>query len=258
MSKQVTKKQQVNNKVAISKVDNQVIKLEVSNQAVKSEVDNPAAKPEVDNQSAKVEVSNPVVKLEVNNQGTKPEVDQTDEPEVSSQKAELEASNQTVEAETTTSVSLFDFVWDEWLNGIKLGQAYQTEMENLAFQAIEQQKDVWVKSIENLKEFENGIHKFADQAMSYFTELHGVSFFQDAEQWKKQIEKITNEFQSCGISGSNLIGNSFDQIESTLKTTIQQQQKSRKEAQVLLESMIDQAKATNKVVMNQWGTSSIS
>ncbi|MEW9673849.1 hypothetical protein, partial [Ammoniphilus sp. 3BR4] len=246
---------------AKSDVDNQVAKSDVDNQVAKSDVDNQVAKPEVDNQVAKPEVDNQVAKSEVDNQVAKPEVDnQVAKSEVDNQVAKPEVGNQ-----VDNSVNVLDIVWDGWLNSVKLTQTYQREIEGMAFKAIERQKDIWLQSRENLEKAENEINKFTDDAKSCFNEnlknLNGRSISKNVGEWNKQVEEITNRLQQLyGTpvkASSNLVGKSLDQIESILKTIIQQQQKSQNEVQTLLENFIDQVKATNKVVMETWETNHI-
>lgn len=232
MAKQVTKKQQVNNQVANLEVDNQVVKLKVKNQA---------AKPEIEHQEAKVEVS-----------------EQAAKPQVDVQAAKVEAGQDVVKPEEKHSVNLFNFVWDEWFNSVTLAQDYQREIENIAFKSLEFQKDIWVRSLENLEKAENEISELTDHAKSYFIEslkdLSNGSFSSHIEEWNNQVEVLTNQLQQLygtpSRATSSLVGKSLDQIETTWKTTIHQQQKSREDAQILLKNYIDQIKATNQVLLN--------
>lgn len=243
MAKQMTKKQQVSNQVALPKVEKQVVKLKVNNQATAPEADQQEAQLEGTNQAVASEVDNQAVVLEESNPAVSPEVE-----------------NPVAAAEGDHSVTILNFVWDEWLNTIKLGQAYQREMEGIAFKAIEQQKDIWVKSLENLGKVEVEINKFADHAKSYFLEslkhLNAGSFSKNVEEWNKQVEELANQVQKTygtpNQTISSLVGKSFDQIESAWRTTLQQQEKGREEVQVLTEKFIDQVKATNKVLLNTW------
>jgi hypothetical protein len=136
------------------------------------------------------------------------------------------------------SVNVFHhIVWGGWLNSVKFVQAYQREMEGLAFQAIEHQKDMWMQASENLGKVENGINQYMENTTSYFLEslktLNLVSVSKNVEEWSKLGKEATNHLQQLygtpSKATNNLIETYFDQIESTLKTTIQQQQAIREE-----------------------------
>jgi hypothetical protein len=110
-------------------------------------------------------------------------------------------------------------------------------MEGLAFQAIEHQKDMWMQASENLGKVENGINQYMENTTSYFLEslktLNLVSVSKNVEEWSKLGKEATNHLQQLygtpSKATNNLIETYFDQIESTLKTTIQQQQAIREE-----------------------------
>ncbi len=152
------------------------------------------------------------------------------------------------------SVNMFNIVWDGWLYSAKLAQAYQREMENFAFQAIACQKDIWVQASENIEKVGNEINKYMVDTKSYFLEslktLNLISISKNVEEWSKLVEEVTNHMQQLygtpGKATSNLLKKYFDQMESTLKATIQQQQEISDENQALLENFIDQVKKTNK------------
>ena len=136
------------------------------------------------------------------------------------------------------SVNVFHhIVWDGWLNSVKFVQAYQREMEGFAFQAMEHQKDMWMQASENLEKVENGINQYMENTTSYFLEslktLNLVSVSKNVEEWSKLGKEATNHLQQLygtpSKATNNLIETYFDQIESTLKTTIQQQQAIREE-----------------------------
>lgn len=136
------------------------------------------------------------------------------------------------------SVNVFHhIVWGGWLNSVKFVQAYQREMEGLAFQAIEHQKDMWMQASENLGKVESGINQYMENTTSYFLEslktLNLVSVSKNVEEWSKLGKEATNHLQQLygtpSKATNNLIETYFDQIESTLKTTIQQQQAIREE-----------------------------
>ena len=136
------------------------------------------------------------------------------------------------------SVNVFHhIVWGGWLNSVKFVQAYQREMEGFAFQAMEHQKGMWMQASENLEKVENGINQYMENTTSYFLEslktLNLVSVSKNVKEWSKLVKEATNHLQQLygtpSKATNNLIETYFDQIESTLKTTIQQQQAIREE-----------------------------
>jgi DNA integrity scanning protein DisA with diadenylate cyclase activity len=150
------------------------------------------------------------------------------------------------------SVNVFNIVWDGWLYSAKLAQAYQREMGKFAFQAFVYQKDIWMQASENIEKVEHEINQYMVDTKSYFLEslktLNLISISKNVEEWNKLVEEVTNYMQQLyGTPGkvtSNLLKEYFDQMESTLKATIQQQQEISDENQALLENFIDQVKKT--------------
>ncbi|MGM0878486.1 MAG: hypothetical protein ACQEWV_28265 [Bacillota bacterium] len=184
----------------------------------------------------------------------KPEVNKVDKQVVE----KSEVNNQVTKTfGMDDSVNVFNIVWDGWLYSAKLAQAYQREMENFAFQAFVSQKDIWVQASRNIEIVENEINKYMVDTKSYFLEslktLNLISISKNVEEWSKLVDEVTNHMHQLygtpGKATSNLVEKYFDQIESTLKATIQQQQEISDEYQALLENFIDQVKKTSKVSM---------
>ncbi|GAA3312429.1 hypothetical protein GCM10020331_000110 [Ectobacillus funiculus] len=137
------------------------------------------------------------------------------------------------------SVNVFHhIVWGGWLNSVKFVQAYQREMEGFAFSSDgTPKKGMWMQASENLEKVENEINQYMENTTSYFLEslktLNLVSVSKNVEEWSKLGKEATNHLQQLygtpSKATNNLIETYFDQIESTLKTTIQQQQAIREE-----------------------------
>lgn len=173
------------------------------------------------------------------------------------------ATAQAKKNELTNPVNVFDTMWDGWLNSVKLMNGYQREMEAVTIQAIERQKEIWLQTKENVDKLEAELGKFAaDVKVNFFDNVknvNGEAVSKNVEEWNKRAEEVVNKIQQLygtpGKASSNLVGKSLEQLESTLMSLIEQQQKTRSEVQELLENFTDQVKKTNKGLMESWETS---
>jgi hypothetical protein len=166
------------------------------------------------------------------------------------------------ETTITTQVNVFDTMWDGWLNNVKLIHGYQREMESVTTQAVERQKEVWQQTRENLEKLELEVGKFINDAKSNLIEnvksANGETISKNVDEWSKRGEEVVNKIQQLygtpGKACGSMIGKSLEQLESTMMTLIQQQQKSREEVQALLENFTEQVKKTNKGLQESWET----
>jgi thymidylate synthase len=163
----------------------------------------------------------------------------------------------------TNQVNVFDTLWDGWLNSIKLTHAYQREMEAVSVQAIERQKEIWQRTRENLNKVEQELNKFVSDSKTSFYEnvknVNGIAATKHLEDWTKRAEEVLGKIQQVygtpGKAGESLIDKSLDQLDSTVKDILTQQQKSREEVQSLLENFTEQVKKTNKGLLESWEAS---
>lgn len=164
---------------------------------------------------------------------------------------QVESASQPVQ---NSNVNIVDTLWDGWLNGLKTINAYQFEVENLTIQAIENQKDVWNKNMENLEKMEGEVKKFLDDIKvginNNVKNMGGEQAFKTYEEWNQRVEEVTSRMQQLtwtpGKASINVFNKSQDQFESTIKNIIEQQQKTREEVSVLIDNLVSQVKSTQK------------
>jgi uncharacterized coiled-coil protein SlyX len=174
-----------------------------------------------------------------------------------------QAPNKKQEANETNQVNVFDTVWDGWLNSLKLTHAFQREMEAISVQTIERQKEVWQRTRENLNKVEQELSKFVSDSKASFYEnvknVNGVSASKQLEDWTKRAEEVLGKIQQVygtpGKAGESLVDKSLEQLDTTVKHILAQQQKSREEVQSLLENFTEQVKKTNKGLLESWEAS---
>ncbi len=173
------------------------------------------------------------------------------------------ATAQAKKNELTNPVNVFDTMWDGWLNSVKLMYGYQREMEAVTIQSIERQKEIWQQTKENLDKLELELNKFVVDVKANMLDnvknVNGEAVSKNVEDWSKRAEEVVNKVQQLygtpGKASNSMFGKSLEQLESTLLSLIEQQQKNRTEVQELLENFTDQVKKTNKGLMESWETS---
>lgn len=145
--------------------------------------------------------------------------------------------------------------WDGWLNSVKFMNTYQREVESVTLKAIERQKDVWIQTKEQLEKLELEINKFLTDVNTTLLEnmkkVNGEEVSNSAEEWSKRGEEVFNNIQKLfgASSKEDNIKNHLEQLESGLKTLIENQHKNREEVYSLLESYTDQVKQTFKAIV---------
>lgn len=162
-----------------------------------------------------------------------------------------ESASQPVQSNT---LNIVDTIWDGWLNGFKTINAYQYEIESLTIQALENQKEIISKNLENLGKLENEIKKFVEDIKAGINNnvksFGGEQALKTFEQWNKQVEEVSSRLEQLsftpGKASINVFNKSQDQIEATIKNLIEQQQKTREEVSVLIDNLVDQLKSTQK------------
>lgn len=162
-----------------------------------------------------------------------------------------ESASQPVQSNT---LNIVDTIWDGWLNGFKTINAYQYEMESITIQAIENQKEIVNKNLENIEKLESEIKKFVEDIKLGFNNnvksFGGEQALKTFEQWNKQVEEVSCRLEQLsftpGKASINVFNKSQDQIEASIKNLIEQQQKTREEVSGLIDNLVDQVKSTQK------------
>jgi hypothetical protein len=53
-----------------------------------------------------------------------------------------------VQTGTQSMGNIVDFMWDGWIDGMKMTYERQNEMENRTLQTMDRQKEVWTRTME--------------------------------------------------------------------------------------------------------------
>ncbi|WP_047151753.1 polyhydroxyalkanoic acid inclusion protein PhaP [Aneurinibacillus tyrosinisolvens] len=153
--------------------------------------------------------------------------------------------------------NIVDFMWDGWLNGVKMVCAYQSEMTNLTMQTIERQKEAWSKTTENTTKIEQEIKKFLEDVKNdYQTNLRNLGGEQVGkafEEWNQRLNEISNRIQQLtetpAKASLTAVNKSQEQIEASLRSLMEQQEKTREEMQSLMNNFVNEVKTTQKSML---------
>lgn len=157
-----------------------------------------------------------------------------------------------MELPSQDSNNMFDTFLYGWLNSIKFMNTYQREVESVTLKAIERHKDIWIQTKEQLEKLEIEIDRFLTDVNSNMSgnlqKMNGTEESIRAEEWNKRSEEIFNNIQQMfgTYRKEDPIKHHLEQLESGLKTVIENQQKNREEVYAFLESLTDQIKTTYK------------
>lgn len=158
------------------------------------------------------------------------------------------------QAQESANGSVIDAVWDGWMNGVKTMYAYQREMENLTLQTLERQKEIWTKTTENMEKMEEEMKKFLEDVKVNYQNnvknIGGEQMSKTFEEWTARLDEIAGRIQQLtwtpGKANINLVNKSQDQLETSVKSLISQQQRTREEVQALMDNFLQQVKMTQK------------
>ncbi|BAU29262.1 polyhydroxyalkanoic acid inclusion protein PhaP [Aneurinibacillus soli] len=171
-------------------------------------------------------------------------------------KAEKESV--TVQATTQQNPNIVDAVWDGWMNSVKTIYAYQREIENITLQTLDRQKELWTKTAENIEKTEQELKKFLEEAkftyQSNVKNVGGEQAGQIVQDWLGRLDEISSRIQQLtwtpGKASINVINKSQEQLELSVKSLIEQQQRTREEVQNLVDNFLGQVKSTQKGLIN--------
>jgi polyhydroxyalkanoic acid inclusion protein PhaP len=155
------------------------------------------------------------------------------------------------------SSSIVDTMWDGWMNGIKMVYAYQQEVESLTLQAIERQKELWIKTTANLdkmeQEMKNFLQEFKLNYQNNVKNIGGEQAGRTLEDWQNRLDEIAGRIQQLtwtpGKAGISVLTKSNEQVETAIKNLIAQQQTTREEVQSLMNNFVGQLKSTQKGIL---------
>lgn len=167
-----------------------------------------------------------------------------------------------VQATAQQNANIVDSVWDGWMNGVRMMYAYQREMENMTLQTMERQKELWTKTTENMEKMEQEMKKFLeDVKLNYQNNVKNVGGEQAGQmvqEWMNRLDEIAGRLQQLtwtpGKASLNVVNKSQEQLELSMKSLIEQQQRTREEVQSLMDNFLNQVKSTQKGLIDSLET----
>ncbi|MGM0876340.1 MAG: hypothetical protein ACQEWV_16595 [Bacillota bacterium] len=158
--------------------------------------------------------------------------------------------------------NFIDSFWDSWKSGLNFFYDSQKEVENLALQAFEHQNEAWEKVTSNIDRIEEEQKRLLKEMRQYLmqniqnvsSEESSKSFEQSNEQLDEVISRVQQLTSTPFKANLNVLSQSQQQFQESIKTVIGHQQKTREELKPVLENFLNQVKPTQKGVLNAFET----
>lgn len=168
------------------------------------------------------------------------------------------AINKKIQSNEQNDFSYIDSFWDSWKSGLNFVYDSQKEVENLAFQAFEHQKDAWEKVTGNMDRIEEEqkrlIKELRQYVMQNIQNVSGEEAIKSFEQSNDRLDEVISRVQQLTSTpfkaNLSVLSQSQQHFQETIKTVIGHQQKNREELKPILEDFLNQVKPTQKGVLN--------
>ena len=147
-------------------------------------------------------------------------------------------------------------ILDGWLNSFKVFQSFQTEIAEKSLQHLHTQRDILNSTRETLGKIEEDKDKFEVEWKALFQNTIKSINNEQVERllstWVNQIEEINNTIKEIsGLSNQpilDLFTQSQVQLETNVKTALEQQQKNSDEVFKKIELLTEQIKQARHVL----------
>lgn len=168
------------------------------------------------------------------------------------------AVNKKSQSNEQNDFNFIDSFWDSWKSGLNFAYDSQKEVENLALQAFEHQNEVWDKVTVNINRIEEEQKRLINELRQYFMQnvqnVGGEESSKFFEQSNERLDEVISRVQQLTSApfkaNLNVLGQSQQHFQETIKTAISHQQKNREELKPLLEDFLNQVKPTQKGILN--------
>lgn len=158
---------------------------------------------------------------------------------------------------TQEVTNLGDSLFSTWTNSLDRVCAAQKEAEDLLLQTLESQKETWEKVTSDITRIEEEQKKLTDELRESvklnIQKVFGVQASKAFEQFNAQFDDVSNRVQQLTATpykeSLNLVNQTQDQFQQSLKSGIDQQQKFR-------EDVTSQLKASQKVLIDLYQANS--
>jgi hypothetical protein len=162
-----------------------------------------------------------------------------------------------VATKTQEVTNLGDSLLSTWTNSLDRVCAVQKEAEDLLLQTLESQKETWEKVTSDLTRIEEEQKKLTDELRESvklnIQKVFGAQASKAFEQFNAQFDDVSTRVQQLTATpykeSLNLVNQTQDQFQQSLKSGIDQQQKFR-------EDVTSQLKASQKVLIDLYQTNS--
>lgn len=155
------------------------------------------------------------------------------------------------------TVNLGDSLFNSWTSSLDNIYASRKELENLLLQALETQRQTLEKVTADFSRIEEEqkklIEELRESVKLNIQKVFGAQAGKVYEQWNAQFDEISSRVQQLTVTpykeSINLINQSQEQFQESVKKGIDQQQKIR-------EGFTEQVKATQKIFIDLFESNS--
>lgn len=145
-----------------------------------------------------------------------------------------------------------DLLWDSWLNSFKSIQQLQDDVEKKTLEAFNYQKEFLESTVTALNSFEvesKKATKELQEKVQQSSEIQSEQF----SKWLGSVQEITEKAQSFAWKPSttffDVIAQTQNQLESTVKSALEQQKQERTQTFDKIEELSEQLKETQKSLL---------
>ncbi|WP_408010331.1 polyhydroxyalkanoic acid inclusion protein PhaP [Pseudalkalibacillus sp. A8] len=168
------------------------------------------------------------------------------------------AANKKSQSNDQNAFHFVDSFWDSWKNGLNFVYDSQKEVENLTLQAFEHQREAWEKVTDNMSRIEDEQKKLMKELRQTVTQnienVSGEELTKSLEQSNERLDEVISRVQQLTVTpykaSLNVLSQSQQHFQESIKSVIGQQQKNREELKPLFEDFLNQVKTTQKGFYN--------
>ncbi|KXH81861.1 hypothetical protein [Sporosarcina sp. HYO08] len=161
-----------------------------------------------------------------------------------------------VESKQQTSINGVEVLWDSWLSSFKSLQGIQNDIEKKSLEAFQYQKDLLETARKSLFTAEAESKKLAcewnDKLENSVKAAEKVQS-ELSSSWLSAVKEINDKALALSWNPSHslldLLSQTQNQLEATVKEALKQQDKGRDEALKQIEDLTEQVKETHKGIL---------
>ncbi|QIZ09235.1 hypothetical protein HFZ78_23110 [Priestia megaterium] len=170
------------------------------------------------------------------------------------------AANKNTQSNNQNDFNFIDSFWDSWKSGLNFVYDSQKEVENLALQAFEHQKEAWEKVTGNIDRIEEEQKRLIKELRQHLIqniqnvsgEESSKSFVQSNELIDEVISRVQQLTSTPFKANLNVLSQSQQHFQETIKTVIDHQQKNREELKPVLEDFFQLSETNTKTALRMF------